>query len=1255
MPVKKVAATAEVEKIVPSRPSFLPYHAEQGHLCKRIAELVASGTALIALISEPGMGKSAFLRDLQMRHPGSPLVRIRQPLGTHTAEGFWTAMLNQLGIRGDKKVPKTVHEMAELVADTLSKSKSKDKPLLILIDGLENAPELLDSCGVAGFDWDIDQVVTIVAIRPGICAEELVAGGATPVIIDPHSEENREELLFWLSEQFDNDDSGVIHDIVSHSEGNFMVAAYLAKGVLNGTIAAHDLEQSPSELVTVFSSMLDSLVMSIPSEEQEDAVSVLCMLAEAGEPLPAMSLADFLGFSSSRVRRLLARLAQVLHVKDDCYTIFNSRMSSVISQHYSRTMAKVHRQVITYFRVTYPSWEDMDDRYGWFYLGHHCDRLARVSRHCDFSALHMLGEGPYIGAKLDYTKSISAVLKDLRRCLKASLEEESLSRIVSYGLRIPRLRAMHAANGLHDLADMGLYELAMERARLLRSESSRMKAYLLLAWQASEDGKCELARSILNEASQIVQPDIIPEERLLTAFIVADLIKRIPYSEVLPIIFNIVSYEQVAEIIFRVAILRTLDVPRRKEVLRRGLDYVSTIDNQDYVLRWTECFQLISAKLKEEEDDDCTSIYGRELISEINRVSSDYGENEAIGRAFEILEEACATTDAASPVSKTLDEATTPEMSASKDVSHDSKEEGQSSSEGDSDSKSDSAADNSDDEGSDERSPLYEAAEEASLAIERAVSKRERIVNAYRAALELVSNVRWESRKVGAIAAFTKILIRHSDEDWVAAAFDELVGVIVSVHLPEERQKATVAVTRLVTGQTSAKGWRDVFERLSALIETFENPRLRVRAWAWLALALYEARDYKGAISVLSKAASLAFHITDPTAQGNELALLSSCAVAIGHANTARNLAYHCLQVCEAPSNSRVDAEVRAALVVGASANVSEEKSLEYLSSSIQAAQGIPDMRVRASLLVALAGGVAKLGEADWARRVQNQALGVARAMEPGATQAKTLASLAVQEYAWGEVYRADQICREAEIAANDEENGYAQREALMAVAVAHRVGGREGRARELLKRVIDCLAEVSSEELANTADVVQVATLATECKQRDAVIALLERLSNDIINITGERHDSGLLKLTNAWLLLKEFDKARASLSHITDIQARIKGRILLAVALIRTHHDEAIDILSRIPIFEERMRGVRECATALLSDRSKSRRQEVLHTLSQLTMMAVEDEATADYILGRWIGLNNNRQAVLECAEKLGYSIEDLLAGNMVEPMED
>jgi len=71
-------------------------------------EALEAGVGTWVLVAEPGMGKTAFLRNLAESHPGSPLIEIRRPLGTHKPHGFWTALLSQLDL-GGSRVPDPAH------------------------------------------------------------------------------------------------------------------------------------------------------------------------------------------------------------------------------------------------------------------------------------------------------------------------------------------------------------------------------------------------------------------------------------------------------------------------------------------------------------------------------------------------------------------------------------------------------------------------------------------------------------------------------------------------------------------------------------------------------------------------------------------------------------------------------------------------------------------------------------------------------------------------------------------------------------------------------------------------------------------------------------------------------------------------------------------------------------------------------------------------------------------------------------------
>gem|GEM_PF-2757473 len=339
---------------------------------------------------------------------------------------------------------------------------------------------------------------------------------------------------------------------------------------------------------------------------------------------------------------------------------------------------------------------------------------------------------------------------------------------------------------------------------------------------------------------------------------------------------------------------------------------------------------------------------------------------------------------------------------------------------------------------------------------------------------------------------------------------------------------------------------------------------------------------------------------------------------------------------------------------MGVAAGVTRERSLELFQTSANAARELPDLRLRANLLCALAQGLARLGEESWARKLQDQALGAARALEPGVSQAVTLAALAIQESAWGDVARAAQVTREAEEAARLEEVPRLRCEAFLAVAAAHRVAADEAGAQNLIAEALAELERLPVQELAAALALRQAAGLVRNGQSADALMDLLRRARKGLKGLPPRAQDEGLLALGQAWLVLGRFEEARSALAGLADRELRLQGRVLLARALVRSRPDEALDLLRRIPVLEERMRGVRECTVELSREVLASRREEVLDALAELTLLAVEDEATADVLAGRWVNLISDRQAVIDSLRKIGYPMEDLVAGRLSDPSE-
>lgn len=1141
---------------------------ERNWLRDRFQQACEDGTRVIVFAAEPGMGKSSFLKKLAKDYADSIYVEIRRPLATDTASGFWGALLSQLDLDGIR-IPNTPYEAAALAKEHLPLPDGRLR--LVIIDALGRAPELVDNEGLAGLDSLPEGVVVVIGTRPGRHLDVLEAAGARVEWIDSRCAENLAELKHWACAQFPEAPQEYIDSFVNGAEGNFLIARHLLNAIRHKDIKPHELNSTPKALEAALSVLWEEQYEQAPFEIHDDLVFVACLIAEAGEPLPAVSIADFLGFSASRVGRVLTYLRPLLRHNEVEHglSFFSRRLGRLIANRYRRDLVQVHEQVISFFRDSYPSWDEMDDHYGWFYLGYHCDRFARTARRCDFSTLHWLGEGPFIKTKLAKTHSLSAVLDDLSRCLRAALQERELPRIVSYGLRIPRLRAKEVMNGLHDLADAGQFGLAADRAMLLQRESSRLKALLLLAWQALEEGQTETAKSLTTKAGTIVYVDMSQEDRLLFAFIMADLLKIMPLEALVPIFRNCRNMSHSVSVAWRLSIMSGLSKAKRLEILKLAISCAQRItDKEERERRLTRLNEDIATVRRSKS---CEYDLSKALVNEVNAIDIKLETGEE-------LESKIAALDLA---------------------------------------------------------PEEERAQ------------------AFRTALEFIGSYKDEAKRVEAISRLVVELVKYSNENWIVSSFEDLITTIVALHSPIYRQKSIIAASRLITGVSRTKGWRDVFVRLGAVIETIEDPALRVGAWVWLSLARHEARDFKGAKDTLNLSASLAFHIADLEEQAKALSLLSSCAAAIGCPDRARNLAFHSLQAWEAPAPNRIDTETRAAMVVGISANINEERSLEYYDSSIKVALEIPDMRVRANLLAALAGNLYKMGEDDWARRTQDKALEVAKSMKASAAQAITLAQLAVQESLCGNVSSSDQILLDAEEAARAEAVPEKRREALLTIASSKRNGGDEAGARVLILEVIGELEKLEVQDLSKASDLCVLAKLIREPRSKETLVKLIKKVRRYVKSLPAGEKQKTLLLIVRCWLALGDYESATAEYLEIEDdMEVKSEAKISLAVSMIRNNPKMALQLLAGVPIFSLRMRGVKECADELLSDKLAGKRAAALDILSELTLMAVADEKCADMLIAKWVGLSNDRKAITESLTKIGYPIKDVLTGQLNEP---
>jgi len=875
-----------------------------------------------------------------------------------------------------------------------------------------------------------------------------------------------------------------------------------------------------------------------PLAEPEDARRILGLLSEAGEALDPNSIADFLGLTVGRVRSLLARLAPLLHEARDHYRLYSPRLARTLARYLERDLVGVHASVVAFFRETYPSWDEMNDHYGWNYLGHHCERYARTSRKRDYSVLHWLGEGSFLRLKLQRTRSLKGVLADLSRGLRAALEEQDLPRIVHYGLQIPRLRMEEAATGLHELADMGQLQLARERAALLAGEASRFKGFLLLAWQALDEDLPELLSRLLDDALAVPLPILDEEDVPLVVRIVGDLAAGVP--------------ERTKDIL---ALLDREENPGRSAGYYLGLSRLETVPEKVRV-QALEIGARLAQSLSDAERARVLPLFAEGL--------REHGKEAAAARLG----------SGEDPVPTRFD---------------------------------------------------FLSAEQPA--------------EAFATSLLQVANDRLEPRRLQSLSAMAAQLAKSDGAAWVFESFQSLMNVVVQVRNPADRLRGVLNLSRSLTDLGPRELSMQAFERLAAVSQTLEEPTLRARALADLGLSLHKLREHREASAKISEAAALAMRIEEPLDKARTLAFVAGTVAQFGHRLRARDLAFHSLQVHEAPSAVPYDQNCRASLKLGVMATISHERTLEYLQGGAESARRLEQLepQYRAASLATLASGALRLGSLDWARKLLNQALGAARAMDVGAAKAVALASLAAQEAEAGDTYRAEQVLSEALEAIEPEPNPSYKAQGYLAVANT-REAMRDPRAKAAIEAALGQLEQLPGQALAGSAALLEVCAKAQRWHIASKVGKLLKKARQNV----GE-DELFQLALLRAELAFGDFEAAQATQRKLGGTEARSQGLAETAVRLILSDPEEALRLLQQIPLRAERMTAVRRCTVELARELRPSHQKVVQDTLAELTLLSTEDEGTADLVVSRWVYFDQDPQQLERTARKMGWLSDD------------
>ncbi len=430
--------------------------------------------------------------------------------------------------------------------------EEQDSASLVVIDGprwLDWRVDLRDWVALQGIGCPV-----LVFARPHRASLRSLAQGLTVSHYTGQDMENQRDVTLALGQTEEG------HRWRQSSRGNFLIAKLIQTS-----------QERVEVVVDALWDQLVGIVQEAPVELQADLYRTLCLLAEAGQPLTSEQMSDFLGLSSANLEVLLGWLQAVLtkiasksndelesdellaferargtHRGIDVdrwqYSLFNPWLARTVSLKLRRDLEGTHASVIAFFRETYPSWEEMTDNYGWNHLGHHCDQYGRSGKKRDFSVLYWLTEGAYLKNKLLKSRNLPGVLGDIRRALRAALEEGDRVRIVHFGFMYPRLKREMAASLMHELADQGELERSREHISYLNLEKNRFFSHLLLAWQAAEEGLNVFAVENIAAAASVVIPPLSSDDLPLLVSSCFRLLQLLPDNQ--EQIFALLSREE---------------------------------------------------------------------------------------------------------------------------------------------------------------------------------------------------------------------------------------------------------------------------------------------------------------------------------------------------------------------------------------------------------------------------------------------------------------------------------------------------------------------------------------------------------------------------------------------------------------------------------------------------------------------------------------------------------------------------------------
>jgi WD40 repeat protein len=291
------------------------------------------GAPAFLLTGDPGAGKSAVMAHLAQTLPPVAALHFCRAENSQTlrADAFVRSVAAQLAtqlpsyaeaLRGVLAQPNALDEEPDalfknLVINPLAAASTDDGPLLLLVDGLDEAVQRGAQTGpsiprlVGSFLGQLStmtgRVRLVLSSRPVPGVLQHVQGRSTPFALRASAPDNQADLEAFVSGRLERipgalkkagtDAQAVTAWLTGRADGNFLYAEQALLGIESGRLDPSDPDAFPAGLVGLYESQFERLfpgTTGVASYETE-LRPLLSVLVAAREPLTAEQVAEALG------------------------------------------------------------------------------------------------------------------------------------------------------------------------------------------------------------------------------------------------------------------------------------------------------------------------------------------------------------------------------------------------------------------------------------------------------------------------------------------------------------------------------------------------------------------------------------------------------------------------------------------------------------------------------------------------------------------------------------------------------------------------------------------------------------------------------------------------------------------------------------------------------------------------------------------------------------------------------------------------